>query len=631
MRTWRIRPVAGSRLLVVLSLALVALLAGACERDVPASPSTSSGTTLAIAPVTSISLVPSSSAPTSVPATTPSSTPGLLPTKGIDGWALAVRADMGMTSPPVVEAGRTLWVDRQEPGPSKIMLYDSAAGSVSTLATLDGMVGTVALSSDDVLYSYDSGDGRSAVYLLPISTGETRQISGDDWAGNPFFHDGYAVWSEYNPGPPDSWEYVYYDLRSQQSAVMPGLSDGNAVTSALTRLDDDDNWVVWMAIPQSIGDPAFMAYSIADHAMHDVPIALDDRFDALDGDLVYYSPGNGGDLVDVGQPEELRVCNLVTGTNESVVTEDHGVQWTTADAGRVAWASWDDAGRFIKILDTATGKTTRLDIPGYQVGQLQLRGDLLLWHGQRASPKATLGSAAVFVYDLRSGVATRLSSTLSMAGWAETDGSLVCFGQTPSRAGQPYAEVEFFVRTPDDAFAFADVFGTHPYRTAVAGLASLGAFAASSGTGADVGALFLPDDPATVGDVCEWLAASLDLQPHDDPVEALARVGLFASGAPSAEALARRSQLIDWIVRVGALLRPGLLSAYTGYPGTDEDFHKTGDAVAAQAEWSGLLDGVVDYYSKTWDPSAPATRGEAAQIIWNLASSEDGPLRRPIP
>jgi hypothetical protein len=88
----------------------------------------------------------------------------------------------------------------------------------------------------------------------------------------------------------------------------------------------------------------------------------------------------------------------------------------------------------------------------------------------------------------------------------------------------------------------------------------------------------------------------------------------------SGDTMSRR-ELVAVVVRVAEERRPGLITAYAGYPGTDEDFHKTGDPDAAKAEWSGLVDGVVDYFSKSWDSSLPASRGEAAQLIWNLTTS----------
>ncbi|MCZ7662922.1 MAG: hypothetical protein M5U22_08330 [Thermoleophilia bacterium] len=43
-----------------------------------------------------------------------------------------------------------------------------------------------------------------------------------------------------------------------------------------------------------------------------------------------------------------------------------------------------------------------------------------------------------------------------------------------------------------------------------------------------------------------------------------------------------------------------------------------------RAELNGPLDGLVGYGRK-WDPWVPATRGEAAQVLWNVLGKEGRP------
>jgi hypothetical protein len=53
------------------------------------------------------------------------------------------------------------------------------------------------------------------------------------------------------------------------------------------------------------------------------------------------------------------------------------------------------------------------------------------------------------------------------------------------------------------------------------------------------------------------------------------------------------------------------------YPGTVGDFDPGHAPFMPLAEYNGLLDGLVGF-DRGWDPWLPATRGEVAQILWNV-------------
>lgn len=78
-----------------------------------------------------------------------------------------------------------------------------------------------------------------------------------------------------------------------------------------------------------------------------------------------------------------------------------------------------------------------------------------------------------------------------------------------------------------------------------------------------------------------------------------------------------RGQVATMLVRAADTLNPGLLlSPPTGY-GTLGDFDPTHGPNLRKAEYNGLLAGLAGFGS-SWDPWAFASRGETAQMLWNL-------------
>lgn len=82
-----------------------------------------------------------------------------------------------------------------------------------------------------------------------------------------------------------------------------------------------------------------------------------------------------------------------------------------------------------------------------------------------------------------------------------------------------------------------------------------------------------------------------------------------------------RAQLITMSVRAAHHLRPGTLATPpVGYAGTLGLFDLEHGANLQIAEYNGLLEGLAGF-GVSWDPWATATRGEAAQMLWNLVDA----------
>ena len=88
-----------------------------------------------------------------------------------------------------------------------------------------------------------------------------------------------------------------------------------------------------------------------------------------------------------------------------------------------------------------------------------------------------------------------------------------------------------------------------------------------------------------------------------------------AQAVTAAVRAARHVQLVDFFLPVDS--PPGMGTSTVG--GTLGDFSPVHGANMGIAERNGLLAGLVDF-GPSWDPWAPITRGEAAQLLVNLAS-----------
>ena len=187
---------------------------------------------------------------------------------------------------------------------------------------------------------------------------------------------------------------------------------------------------------------------------------------------------------------------------------------------------------------------------------------------------------------------------------------------------------------------FVDVTGSHPYLEAIEGLAQqgiIGGYERSDGQ-----AEFRPGNSVLRAQFAKIIVGALDLDVENPPDSPFTDLGPASSGDPHyptdyvarayAEGIVkgfsattfgpyepiRRAQLITMVVRGAQQLRPGsFTNPPAGFRSYIGDFDPTHGPTLRIAEYNGLLDGLQGY-GWGWDPWVIATRGEAAQILWNL-------------
>ncbi len=185
---------------------------------------------------------------------------------------------------------------------------------------------------------------------------------------------------------------------------------------------------------------------------------------------------------------------------------------------------------------------------------------------------------------------------------------------------------------PPDDTAFPDVGAGHPYRAAIEGMYDRGII---SGYGSG---LFGPNDSVKRAQFAKMIVGTMglqvyegmfhpftdlgsnpagDLYPHDYIAAAFAN-GITNGITPTSfgpYVAITRAQVVTMIVR--AVGMSVLTSPPGGYGGSVGDFSATHTPYMRIAEYNGLLAGLQGF-GPGWDPWQTASRGECAQILWNL-------------
>ncbi len=187
------------------------------------------------------------------------------------------------------------------------------------------------------------------------------------------------------------------------------------------------------------------------------------------------------------------------------------------------------------------------------------------------------------------------------------------------------------------ALAYTDVAQTHPYAVAIADLSDRGIVAGYAGD------TFRPDNPLFRAQFAKMICGAMglvvteatpypfndlgpdtaSLYPHEY-VGAAAQENIILGWADETfrpYLNVTRAAVVTMVVRAARNLHPGLLDAPpNGYLGTLGTFDPTHGPNMAWAEYNQLLEGVVGY-GKGWDPWASMSRGETAQVLYNLLRS----------
>lgn len=188
--------------------------------------------------------------------------------------------------------------------------------------------------------------------------------------------------------------------------------------------------------------------------------------------------------------------------------------------------------------------------------------------------------------------------------------------------------------------SFTDVNAGNPYRTAIIGMALREIV-----NGYKKGDLweFRPTDPVKRAQFAKMIVGAMSLLPKPTTATRFTDLGTpdtagyphvfvqaayeskITTGTNTAQTLfapwdaIKRAQVVTMIVRAAKELWPGVLetppAAWSGQMSSFTDANH--GANMRVAEYNGLLDGLAGF-GQDWNPYGQATRGEVAQMLWNL-------------
>ena len=541
---------------------------------------------------------------------------------------------------PRLSSSHFVWA--QQTGPSKwdVKLLTVSAGTTKTIATsLDAsdLFGPTLTIAGDYVTIFCDSTGSDSLRLYKISTGGTRVLrppSSSDPLSERHLQsvvgtDGSYVVVVVNDG---DTEIMAYDIAASEWTAVTENEDTYERDCALDR-----GRVVWES--QATGGDRIIRYCDLASGSRNVIATLDPGYYA---DI---SPQISKDWVGYFDPEKGRVClyRLADGLTVHPSQFD-GQLWTLTDD--YAFSAGGTSGYDLYAFDLKTLQQTQVTFDAAREFVLAADGGRLVYT-TRLSPDDTRVDLMVVDLGVTPLQPHRLAQQVGMASYylddagpdASISGDLVAVGLDDGND----TEIGWAVwKETTSSTGFSDVPSGHPYAEAIQGL-----FAKEIVSGYDATTFGL-NDPVIRQQFAKMITLTLELPVEeadfpdaavpftdlgaDDPsrlypheyVAVCALAGITqgktaTTFAPYANIT--RAQVISMVVRAAESQAEGSLSSPpSGWSGELSYSDPTHGVNIKKAEYHGLLDGIRSSAGTLagWDIYGNATRGEVAQVLWNL-------------
>jgi len=503
---------------------------------------------------------------------------------------------------------------------------EEAEWVVRTIPTpASGVVPSFASSAGDYIAWSGAGGGSTRMYVYDMVAGSNKTIPvtlpGSYY--NPSVDGRYIAYQGARTG---SYDDIYvYDIQT-------------AIVQRVTRNTDPGDWndwnprmdtgrIVWEKDMKGITDPKPGIY------LYDVAMATSTL--VLAGSQ-YRSPDLSGDYLvcvenaPVGDGDGSRIIlyNLVTQELTIIAENTQSNDHPRIDGDRVVWTSGDlwvpgAAPTWptyqIKLYDITAGTTTTLtnNIAGNV--SPSIAGTCIAWETKQPS--------AVMTYDCETETVTQISQQGDEVAAPEVDGTGISWH---GNKGLYYAV------PASEATRFPDVPAGHPYATAIEGMAEAGIIEGYTNGN------FGPNDKVTrrqfakmivltmgftvnSSDVFDFTDSKLADQPSGElyPYHYIAKAALTGLTTGYTDGSFRPlnnitcQQVVTMIVRAGSTVLAPPPSSWSGVLSYADKVHGQNIRLA---EYNGLLIGIVGPKGTlaSWSTTGYATRGEVAQMLWNL-------------
>ncbi len=483
-----------------------------------------------------------------------------------------------------IDSGRIAWTGASSAasGPiSRMFVFNLATGNNATIpVTLPGSYFNPCAEGPWVAFQGARTGASDDIYLYDTANSSVRQITYNAASGD------YNDWNPRIDGNRLVWEK---DMRG--SAAKPGIY----------LYDIDSDTISLLIAGDEYRDPD------------------------ISGDYVVCvksAPASGA------TGAEVVLFNMVTKEIRTIASGAKNNEHPRIDSGKVVWTSGDiwTAGApepwptyQISLYDIATGSTAVLTNNVAGNFNPSIENGIVAW--------ATKQPSAIMAYDL----ATMATSTVSQQG--DTVSSPEVDGHSIAWYG---AKGIYYAILSSEATRFPDVPADHPYYAAIEGMAiqeviegyDNGNFGPSDLVTRQqfakmivltMGYTVTESDVYTFADSSAIVHTAGELYPYHYVAKA-ALTGLtegYDDGTFRPLNKITRQQVITMIVRAGSQMLQPPPPSYKGVLAHGDPTHGLNVRLA---EYNGLLTGIVGPSGSLtgWDTTANATRGEVAQMLWNL-------------
>jgi hypothetical protein len=472
---------------------------------------------------------------------------------------------------------------------------------------------------------------RADTYIFDLVSGVNKAITPPAGAlpGKYFNPSADGPWVAFQGSRSGGLDDIYlYDTRNGVIQQITHSTDAGDSNDWNPRVDDGR--IVWEKdMTGATAKPGIYLYNIA----------MATTTCIIEGDG-YRDPDISGDYVVFTNPEgggsEIILYNLVTQETKVIADSTKGNEDPRIDSGQVVWSARDihsqstpDVSHTFQIMlyDIATDTTTALTNDVAVNSKPSIKNGIVAWK--------TGAPSAVVARDLSTGQEQRFAQGDTVENAPEVDERGIAWcGKRGLYYALPASEVT----------RFPDVEVDHPYAVAIEAIADLGIIEGY------INGNFGPSDPITRQQFAKMIvltmavnnpaqftttlndefdftdSASIDrIQGQLYPYHYVAKAALtgLTVGYPdgSFRPLNRisRQQVITMIVRAGSQVLNPAPPTYQGDLSYANPEH--GQRIRL-AEYNGLLSGIIGNPAtgalKGWDTTGNATRGEVAQMLYNL-------------
>ena len=466
-------------------------------------------------------------------------------------------------------------------------------------------------------------DGVWLVYLQDkevmarnLSTGETHQLSNDgtDKTG-PLVDNDSVIWSTVAASTGVTSGYLCHLPNGQVQDLGP-------IPGAPVSYDDGR-----FAYTQKLTD-ATSAVGVYDlSTKQSVQVTGNGDSPSIRGNYLGYVN------VDAGNNYSMCFRDLTTTKGVKVSTGHLAVNCVSVTDAYVLWCIGSGDYMEVYSMNRATLEIRRLTTDANEDREPRQAGNLIVWESRRPDWE-------VMAYNITTGETVQVTSNDTSDTLPCTDGTNIYY------QGQVGADADYELMKASPASTaerpFADVPADYYYEQAIDGL--YGYDIIDGHRIVDGKRYYDPLEPVTRAQFAKMVIGTLGVR-IEPASGAAAFVDLGApdvSGYPDKYVATilkygvtrgvdathygpwlpiTRAQVVTMLVRAASTLRPGFLqdppAGYTGtLPGYDSPDHAGNLRIA---EYNHLLDHL-DGFGSGWDPEAPASRAECAQLMWNYLS-----------